>query len=119
MVNAQINLGDDSCIPFTKNEMLNAVKKGKSTSPGRDIITYDIVNCLIGMEDSPLLDIFNLSYSNGRLPLKWKIALIAPVPKGNGDFRPISLTSCLSKTMERMVLNRLLYKVDGLLSNNL
>ena len=119
MVNCQVKLTDDSCIPFTRNEMLNAVKKGKSTSPGRDGITYDIINCLISMEDSPLLDLFNLSYKNGRLPYKWKIALMVPVPKGNGDFRPISLTSCLSKTMERMVLNRLLYKVEGLMSSNL
>ena len=71
------------------------------------------------MKDSPLLDLFNLSYINGRLPYKRKLALMVPVPKGNGDFRPISLTSYLSKTMERMVLNRLLYKIDGLLSNNL
>ena len=119
LVMSQSAESDGTCTPFTKYEILNAVKKGKSTAPGKDGLTYDVINCLISMEDSPILDLFNLSYKNGRLPVKWKIALLIPVPKGDNDYRPISLTSCLSKMMERMVLNRLLYKIDGLLSDNL
>ena len=107
-------LTDDTCISFTKNEILNAIKRGKSTAPGRDGLTYEILNCLASMDGSPLLDLFNLSYENGRLQ-----ALIIPVPKNETDYRPISLTSCMCKMMERMVSNRLKYKIDGLLSENL
>ena len=99
---------DDTCVPFTKWELLNAVKKGRSTAPGEDGLTYDVINWLIGLDNSPILDLFNLSYRSGRLPCKWKTALIVPIPKHSGDFRPISLTSCLCKMMERVVLHRLL-----------
>ena len=119
LVSMQSAMTDESCVPFTENELLNAVKKGKSTAPGEDGLTYEVLNCLITMKNSPLLDLFNLSYENGRLPIKWKIALIVPVPKGNGEYRPISLTSCLCKMMERLILNRLLFVIGDQLSHNL
>ena len=71
------------------------------------------------MDNSPILDLFNMSFESGRLPIKWKFSLIVPAEKGGNDYRPISLTSCLCKMMERVILNRLLYKIDGLLSDNL
>lgn len=119
LVMLQSAMNEESDVIFTKDELLCAVKRGKSTAPGEDGITYKILNCLISMESSPLLDLFNLSYMNGRLPIKWKIALIVPVPKGNGDFRPISLTSCMCKMMERLILNRLMYVIGDQLSHNL
>ena len=119
LVRMQTSLSDESCIPFTNDELFCAIKKGKSTAPGEDGLTYEIINCLISMENSPLLDLVNLSYENGRLPIRWKIALIVPVSKGNGDYRPISLTSCLCKCMERLILNRLTYIIGDQLSPNL
>ena len=71
------------------------------------------------MEDSPLLYLFNLSYENERLPVLWKAAVIVSASKGGNDFRPISLTSCLCKMMERIILNRMIYKISDLLSDNL
>ena len=112
-------MGSETCLPFTRDELLFNIKKGKSTAPGEDGLTYEIINCLITMENSPLLDLFNLSYHNGRLPVKWKTALIIPIPKGNGEFRPISLTSCLCKMMERLVHGRLMYIIGDQLSSNL
>ena len=77
------------------------VKKGKSTAPGKDGLTYNVINCLISMEDSPILEILFIYHMKMEdCQSKWKVALIIPVPKGNGDYRPISLTSCLSKMME-------------------
>ena len=54
----------------------------------------------------------------------WKEAIIAPILKKGKDrhsktsYRPISLLSCLGKTMERMVNRRLLHHLEknGLLS---
>ncbi|XP_064104322.1 uncharacterized protein LOC135214183 [Macrobrachium nipponense] len=108
----------ETCLPSTKDELLFYMKKGKSTAPGTDGITYEIISCLIMMEDSPLLDLINLSYKNGRLPKKWKIALVVPILKSNGEYRPISLTSCLCKLMESLVLNRLMYMIGDQLSPN-
>ncbi|XP_050706457.1 uncharacterized protein LOC126991839 [Eriocheir sinensis] len=41
--------------------------------------------------------------------LAWKNATIVPIPKSGdgGEFRPISLLSCLGKTLERILLSRL------------
>lgn len=71
------------------------------------------------MEDSPLLDLFNISYEKGKLPSQGKVGLIHPIPKGNQDYRPITLTSCMCKMMERILMKRLLYKLDDLMSDNL
>ena len=113
-------LTDETCVPITHDELLCAVKRGKSTAPGRDGLTYDIINALIAERTvNPVLDLFNLSFATGQLPPAWKSALVVPIPKGDGNFRPISLTSCLCKVMERIMLNRLLYKVGAGLSGNM
>ena len=51
-------------------------------------------------------------------PTSWKTAVIIPVPKlgkvlsDPGNYRPIALTSCLCKAMERMVNSRLTWYLD-------
>ena len=119
IVQCQIALQRDTCVPITQAELNHALKHRKFTAPGNDGITYDIVNCLASIKNGPVLDLFNMSYNAGYLPLEWKKAVIMPIPKQNGDYRPISMTSCFCKTMERVILNRLLYKIEGLLSPNL
>lgn len=55
----------------------------------------------------------NYSYQLGVVPIEWKAANICPVPKVSnpsqtGDWRPISLTSCLGKVQEKFVLKKLM-----------
>ncbi|KAI8484846.1 hypothetical protein Bbelb_374430 [Branchiostoma belcheri] len=57
--------------------------------------------------------LFNESYESGTVPLIWKSANVAPVPKSAEatevcDMRPISLLPVLAKLMERCILKRLL-----------
>ena len=82
-------------------------------------MTYDIINCLASIENGPLLNLYNMSLSEGRLPSAWKKAIIIPIPKPGGGYRPVSLTSCLCKMLERVLLERLLYVIGGELSDNL
>ena len=112
----QCLLPDEADIPFSADELFAAIKTSKSTAPGDDGITYDIIRLLAKVQvkgKNPLLDLFNLTYSTGSLPTNWKKATIIPIPKpGQPDeYRPISLTSCLSKTCERMLLTRLLHQI--------
>ena len=50
---------------------------------------------------------------NGTFPGTWKQSIIVPIPKSGKDksnpqnYRPIALTNCLCKTMERMINCRL------------
>jgi len=61
-------------------------------------------------------------WSEGKMPAAWKHALVLPLRKADKpghdplSYRPISLTSCLCKIMEKMVTKRLTWYLE---SNNL
>lgn len=59
--------------------------------------------------ESGLFSLINALWVKERLPLRWKTALIQPIPKpkDSGKTRSISLLSTIAKTTETMVLNRL------------
>ena len=71
-----------------------------------------------------LLHIFNLSSSSHSFPSIWKTSSIIPIHKmgkplnSSASFRRISLTSCVSKLFERIILSRLLFflKFNSILS---
>ena len=66
-----------------------------------------------------LLQLFNTIWLSGKIPSSWKEAIVLPIPKPNKDlsdptnYRPIALTSCLCKTMERMVNDRLVWVLES------
>ena len=53
------------------------------------------------------LKLCNQSRDEGKLSKKWKAAKLIPIPNKDGNFRPISLITVMSKVCEKMVLNRL------------
>ncbi|KAJ0180804.1 hypothetical protein K1T71_004208 [Dendrolimus kikuchii] len=65
-------------------------------------------------ELTPVLTrLFRLSLSTGIVPRSWKLANVQPVPKKGSradpaNYRPISVTSILCKSMERVLNDRLL-----------
>ena len=110
---------------FSLRELKNAIAKSNDTSPGPDDIHYQILKKLPETTLLTLLDIINSLWEKGECPEIWKDAFIVPIPKPNKDntlpqnYRPISLTSCLCKTFERMVNERLVWYLEHnkLLSN--
>ena len=70
-------------------------------------------------ELSPVLTrLFRLSLESGLVPKSWKLANVQPVPKKGSradpaNYRPISVTSILCKTMERVLNNRLLAYLEA------
>ena len=68
-----------------------------------------------------LLNIFNYIWTTGKFPDDWQYATIIPFPKLCKDpvepnnYMPIALTSCLCKTLERMINKRLTWILE---SNN-
>ena len=66
-----------------------------------------------------LLYIFNLSWSSHSFPSIWKTSSIIPIHKmgkpldSPASFPSISLTSCVSKLFERMILSRLLFFLES------
>ena len=69
-----------------------------------------------------LLEIYNSIWTTGNIPKSWKEATVIPIPKPDKDhtdpsnYRPIALTSCVCKTMERMINDRLTWFLE---SNNI
>ena len=69
-----------------------------------------------------LLDIYNNIWISGNILTIWKQAITIPILKKQKDptnptsYRPIALTSCICKTLERMINLRLIWFLE---SNNL
>ncbi len=80
---------------------------------GPDDIPPTFLKALGPMAKTGLLSIFNESFSKGVVPGIWKEATILPLKKAGkppgaiSPYRPVSLTSCVVKTMARVVHNRL------------
>ena len=110
---------------FSIHELKCAIRQLKNKkAPGKDDISNEMIRHLGSLAKQKLLDIYNHSWNTGTFPTSWKEAIIIPILKKGKDrhsktsYRPISLLSCLGKTMERMV-NRLLQhhlEKNGLLS---
>ena len=106
---------DSMTLPLTLQELNTAIRKlKKKKSPGPDGITNEMISHLDTTARLKLLEIFNLSWEEGRVPQMWKEAVMIPIHKKGKDktksssYRPISLTSCVVKTMERIVNCRLM-----------
>ena len=108
--------------PFTFKELKSTLNKAHDSSPGQDEVHYQFLKHLPFTSLSALFDIFNDIWQSGDFPLSWREALVIPIPKPGKDasdpanYRPIALTSCLCKTLERMVNDRLVWSLE---KNNL
>ena len=108
------------CSPFTPPEFLAAASNlTSSTATGPDKVAYPMLKHLPCSDMYFLLHIFNLSWSSHSFPTIGKTSFIIPIHKMGKPldspvfFRPISLTSCVSKLFERIILSRLLFFLES------
>ena len=113
------------CSPFSPAEFLAAASNlSSSTATGPDKVAYPMLKHLPRSGMDFLLHIFNLSWSSHSFPSIWKISSIIPIHKVGKpldfpvSFRSISLTFCVSKLFERIILSRFLFflKSNSILS---
>ena len=99
--------------PLKENEFkvaFFALKANKS--PCNDKLHVNVISKLYYELKIPLMNIFSLSLKKGIFPEKMKISKVRPIFK-EGDksilsnYRPISVLSCFSKILERIMYNRL------------
>lgn len=110
---------------ITEDEVTRAIDTLKSNKPaGSDGIHPIIIhNCRQTLV--PILAcIFNQSLKESRCPAEWKHAMVTPIFKSGNRFnvenyRPISITSVLSKIMEVIIRNRIeeQFMIRGILDN--
>ena len=98
---------------FTMRDLKRSLKKSNNSSPGPDQIHYEILRHLPIETLHILLDIINEIWKSETFPESWREALIISIPKPGKDhfnplnYIPVALTSCICKTIERMVNERL------------
>ena len=108
------------CSPFSPAEFLAAASNlSSSTATGPDKVSYPMLKHLPRSGVDLLLHIFNLSWSSHSFSSIWMTFSIIPIHKMGkpldcpASFRPISLTSCVSKLFERIILSRLLFFLES------
>ena len=98
---------------FTMFELNQALNSKRNSSPGGDTIAYEMLKQLPNESKIELLKLINTSWERGEVPPDWKLATVIPLLKQSKDklepqsYRPISLTSCICKTLETMIAKRL------------
>jgi len=106
-------------VPFSIDELSNALDQSKDTASGPDNIHYQLIKNRSLPTKQILLQAFNNMWDSDLFPSTWRQATILPIPKPGkshtdpSNYRPISLTSCLCKTFERMINNRLIWILES------
>ena len=91
-------------------KILNSLNENKSTGP--DKIPTKLLKLTALLIYEPLTRPFNKSLSSGKFPSSWKEANVTAIFKNKGanseptNYRPISLLSCISKVLERLVFKK-------------
>ena len=104
---------------ITEKELEDAgknLKAGKST--GLDQISNEAISVLIGTHPKLVLKLFNIILDSGEIIPEWLIGLIVPIHKDGakldpGNYRGITLMSCLGKLFLSILNSRLMkYVLD-------
>ena len=114
------SLHNSFCSPFSLTELSTAISNfSSSTASGPDQIAYPLLKHLTEPAQLLLLSLFNRSWHSHTFPSCWKPTTIIPIHKPGKPtsspsfFRPISLTSCISKLFERLILSRLIFHLES------
>ena len=96
-------------------DIIKAIRRmNRNSAPGPDGIHPKFVTKIYTYLIKPLKRIFNVSLSTGTVPDSWKINEVIPIYKNNrkpnnsASYRPVSLTSYVSKILEKIIHVKLL-----------
>lgn len=99
---------------LTITELEDAIHSLKLTSSaGPDLVHNQMLSKLSPGAKVNLLQYFNLIWTRQAFPEEWRTSEVVPIPKQGKptnkpeNLRPISLTSCLCKLMEKIISKRL------------
>ena len=117
-LNFKTNKSKTYNLPFTMKEFLSALKTCNDTAPGPDEIPYVMIKNTSPETKAFLLDLLNRIFGESCFPKIWEKFFMLPFSKPGKDsknvssYRPIALTSCLCKIMEKMVNCRLVWYLE-------
>ena len=118
-----VEFGIDELSPYNEEitmlELYTALKQAKNSAAGPDGVAYLMLKRLHSTALSKVLTLYNKIWSCHRYPDSWRRATVLAFPKPDknatvpSNYRPIALTSCLGKLMERVVNNRLMKYLES------
>ena len=103
---------------FTLAELKTALQHCHlDKAPGCDKIPYRALCVDIPWWQDAILKFLELCRLYGCIPSVWKHGVVVPLAKSadasdRNDYRPITLTSCFAKPLEKMILNRIKPSID-------
>jgi hypothetical protein len=110
---------DKEASPFTMAELRAAIKRLRpKKTPGEDGIHNEYLKHMNQDVRVRILKLANLIWSTGVIPESFLRSIVVPVHKPDkpynepSGYRPVALTSCLSKLFERLVVTRLQYILE-------
>ena len=98
------------------NELLSETKA--KSAPGDDSISYALLKKCSDNTKQIICNLFNKCLTENVFPNPWKKAKVRMLPKPGRDrkkaanYRPISLLSCLGKTLERYIYRYLMKELE-------
>ena len=108
---------------FTHSLIINNLGKlNKCTTGPDDLSTRLLKESSLEIADI-LLELFSNYIKSSFVPTQWKLANITPIPKvdhpkDSSDYRPISVTSILSKVFERIISKLIIDKTKNIWMHN-
>ena len=105
-------------VPFSMREFDYALSKCNESAPGPDDIPYAMIKNSSFETKSFILSIVNRIWKEHIYPKIWELAIFLPFLKPGKNsleitnYRPIALTSCVGKLMEKMVNARLMWYLE-------
>ena len=103
----------------TKTELKESLQRANDSATGLDQVCYKLLTHLPNSALSVLLKENNHTWESSCFPPLWCVAVVILIPKSSKDhldpsnFRPIALTSCLCKMMERMINTHLIWSLKS------
>ena len=102
-------------VPITDSELKNEIRNMDPLN--YDNISNKIVKSAAKKISKPLTHIFISKFQTGVIPEKLKLAIVTPIFKAGEknkfeNYRPISVLSCFSKLLEKLMYKRLIDFID-------
>jgi len=97
-----------------KSQVFTILDKLTNTATGLDYLPAWFLRLGAPIFCKPVARLFNKSIVTSVVPRQWQYTSIRPVPKSStpvehSDFRPISITPVLCRTLERIIVKKFLY----------
>ena len=117
-INFSSNQDQDYNVPITRQELDTELKSLKDSAPGPDEVHNKMLQNLSEEAKEFLLTLLNKVFLEKEFPEEWRLAHVIPILKEGKDpldplsYRPISLTSCICKLLEKILSRRFIWFLE-------